>query len=112
MLERVKRNWFLIVVALGTLLVVWSLYQRDKAFAEPADLQTHTVIGFSVTADYGSGTPIARTRDKDGNEFAARAYAEIGSECAVGDPILVEMRGVNASLPLNPCSQARSADGE
>jgi hypothetical protein len=101
--ETIKRGWkfYALILALTAILFVAFVW-RERAKSNPVE-EIHTIQGFFVTADYGAGTPLVRTRDKEGRSYTARDEGRLAGNCAVGQPIRVLRNGLAIRLPPNPC---------
>jgi hypothetical protein len=108
--ETIRREWkfYALILALTAILFLTFVW-REQAKSHPVE-EIHTIQGFFVTADYGAGTPLVRTRDKAGRGYAARIEGQLDRNCAVGRPIRVLRNGVAIRLPPNPCPKEAVAN--
>lgn len=109
--ERFRQNLSLVLLLLGlAATVIWGFSMHQSSAREEGQREVHTVTGFFVTADYGSGAPLVRTVDQQGHEFTGRTTAEIGMSCKVGDKIKVERKGLSIKLLPDPCNETEKQD--
>ncbi len=100
-----RRGWkFYTLILFLTAILILALARREQAKSGAIE-EVHTIQGFFVTADYGSGTPLVRTRDKSGRSYTARIEGRLDESCKVGQPIRVLRNGLAIRLPPAPCPE-------
>lgn len=102
-----RESWRLILFLIGPILALVLVYTlRNYWITQPAVNETHTVTGFFVSANYGNGTPLIQTKDNRGNSYTARATANVGKDCTVGNRIDVRRQGLSVTPIPKSCRDA------